>query len=244
MRAAPDAQRRLLDLARVDAARARLQHTANTLPEQRHLAKLEGERSERRVEVARLTGVVEGSEAELTRMQSDVELVETRMERDRQRMATSSNAKDLQGLEHELATLQKRRSDLEDIELEIMERLDAERAQLAEATAQRDRIESEAAELAVLRDKAIESLKQEAKVLAGERRSLLAELPAELVELYESRRTRGVGAAELVGNVTMATGVELDHADLVRIAAAAPDEVVMCPDSGAILVRTERSSKG
>ncbi|CAG7845429.1 putative protein [Pseudoclavibacter triregionum] len=244
MRAAPDAQRRLLDLARVDAARARLQHTANTLPEQQHLGKLEGERSERRAEVAHLTGVVEGSEAELTRMQSDVELVEARMERDRQRMATSSSAKDLQGLEHELATLQKRRSDLEDIELEIMERLDAERAQLAEATAQRDRIESEAAELAVLRDKAIESLKQEAKVLAGERRSLLAELPAELVELYESRRMRGVGAAELVGNVTMATGVELDHADLVRIAAAAPDEVVMCPDSGAILVRTERSSKG
>lgn len=243
MKASPDDQRRLLDLAALDSARARMQHTANHLPEQHHLQQLEGERSRRRSEFARLTGVVEDSEAELRRMQSDVEVVEARMARDEERLAATSSAKDAQGLEHELATLRRRRSDLEDIELELMERLDGERAARDAAREERDRIEAEAAELTRLRDEAIASLKREAQENAAARRQLVASLPSELAELYDQRRGRGgVGAAELVGNVTMATGVELDHADLQRIAATPADEVVMCPDSGAILIRTAKSA--
>lgn len=243
MKATPDAQRRLLDLAALDAARARMQHTANHLPEQHHLKELEAERSRRRAELARLAGVVEDSETELKRQQSDVELVETRMARDEQRLASTTSPKDAQGLEHELATLRRRRSDLEDIELELMERLDGERAALETARGERDRVEAEATELARLRDEAIAALKREAKANAQDRAALVAALPADLVALYEQRRARGgAGAAELVGGVTMASGVELDHADLARIGQTPADEVVMCPDSGAILVRTERSA--
>lgn len=244
MRASPDDQRLLLDLASLDAARARMQRTANALPEQRHLAELEADRSHRRAELARRTGVVEDSDAELARVRSDVEVVEQRMARDEQRLTATASPKDAAALERELETLRRRRGDLEDIELEIMERLDAERAELDAARAERDRVEAEASELTRLRDEAIASLRREATENAVARQELVARLPEDLVAFYDARRGRGPGAAELVGNVTMATGVELDHADLVRIAAAEPDEVVLCPDSGAILVRTERSARG
>lgn len=244
MKASPNDQQQLLELARLDAQRARLEHTAKNLPEQHHLLELKDERSARRAELVRMTGIVEDSEAELRRQQSDVELVEQRLRRDEERLANARNAKDAQGLEHEIATLKKRRSDLEDIEIELMERLERERRELDTARETRDRVEQQADELTALRDRAVENLKQEARANALARRELVAKLPNELVEQYESCRGRGgVGAAELVGAVTMATGVTLDHADLVKISQAPADEVILCPDSGAILVRTERSAR-
>lgn len=244
MKASPNAQLQLLELARLDAQRARLEHTAKNLPEQHHLLQLKDERSTRRAELVRLTGVVEDSEAELRRQQSDVELVEQRLKRDEARLAASTSVTDVQGLEREIATLKKRRSDLEDIELELMARLERERAELTDAREQRNAVEQQADELTELRDRAVEHLQQEAKTNALARREVLKQLPQDVIELYESCRGRGgVGAAELVGAVTMATGVTLDHVDLTRIAAAPADDIVMCPDSGAILVRTERSAR-
>ena len=66
-----------------------------------------------------------------------------------------------------------------------------------------------------------------------------------MLELYEKQRERyGIGAAELVGRVTTGSNVTLDAQDVKRIVESAPDEVVLCPDSNAILVRTDRSAAG
>jgi hypothetical protein len=62
--------------------------------------------------------------AELARVESDVAVVDARAARDTERLASSANAKEAQGLEHELVSLAKRKSDLEDAQLELMERLE------------------------------------------------------------------------------------------------------------------------
>ncbi len=41
--------------------------------------------------------------------------------------------------------------------------------------------------------------------------------------------------------MSTASGVTLTNSDLQSIRAAAPDDVVLCPDSDAILVRTPES---
>ena len=62
---------------------------------------------------------------ELRKSEADVEQVSTRAARDRARLeAGTGSAKDLQGLQHELESLARRQSDLEDVELEVMERLE------------------------------------------------------------------------------------------------------------------------
>lgn len=243
MKASPETQRRLLDLADLDATRARLQHRANTMPEQRELKDMEQARAEHRAWVVRATGELEDVRAELVRVQDDVTLVEQRLERNRDRQSASgATAKDLQGLEAEVETLERRQSLLEDTQLEIMQRVEDAEVELERARSAQATVERSAEELVTRRDAARAELQAEAKVVAGARKSLLNELPTELIELYERQRERyGIGAAELVGNVTTGSNVTLDAQDVASIAAAAPDEVLLCPDSNAILVRTERS---
>ena len=242
MRATPDAQRRLLDLAELDAQRVRLQHRANTMPEQQALKGLDQARTEHRAWVSKATGELEDAQAEQRRLESDVELVEQRLTRDESRLQASTSVKDIQGLEHEIASLRQRRLLLEDQELEVMERVESLDAELQRARSAQSQVELEAEELVTKRDAARAELQREAKVVAQARKALTPEIAPDLLALYEERRERyGVGAAELVGRVTTATNVTLDPNDIDRILNAAPDDVIVCPDSSAILVRTDRS---
>ncbi len=75
--------------------------------------------------------------------------------------------------------------------------------------------------------------------MQGARGALVAELPADLVALYEKQRDRyGVGASLLRRGVSEASGFALLADELAKIKAAAPDDVLLCPSSEAILVRT------
>ncbi len=78
--------------------------------------------ADRLVQVRTTVGDVQ---RELRKAEADVEQVSTRAARDRARLeAGTGSAKDLQGLQHELESLARRQSDLEDVELEVMERLE------------------------------------------------------------------------------------------------------------------------
>ncbi|MDO5052265.1 MAG: hypothetical protein Q4E05_05165 [Pseudoclavibacter sp.] len=244
MRATPEAQRVLLELAAVDAERIGLQEQARSMPEQRRLRDLQTARAEHRAWVAGSTGAVEELEAETARLESDVRLVNERLARDEERSQRSSSAKELAGLEHEIASLRRRREQLEDAELELMERSEAARAELERARSAQREVEAQAERLTSERDARRAELQARAKVNSAARAALLRRIEPELLALYERQRERyGVGAAELVGEITSGSNVRIDPSELSRILAADPDEVLLCPDSGAVLVRTERSAK-
>lgn len=243
MKATPQAQRRLLDLAGLDAERVRLQAQAKAMPEQRALRDLETARAEHRAWVARQTGEVEELQAQQGRAESDARLVEERLARDEERMQHSASAKEITGFEHEIEALKRRRGHLEDAQLSIMEQLERAQAELDRAIQAQRAVEAEAEELIIKRDAKRESLRAEARVNSAARTQLVQQIDAELLALYEKQRERyGIGAAELVGEITSGSNVRLDPVDLQRILAAGEDEVVLCPDSGAILIRTERSA--
>ena len=78
--------------------------------------------------------------------------------------------------------------------------------------------------------------------MAGERSRLSDAFSRELLDLYERQRARyGIGDALLRGGVSLASNVRLTGSDLEAVRRAAPDDVVICPDSSAILVRTAES---
>ena len=86
-------------------------------------------------------------ELELKRSENDLELVETRISKDRDRLQTTSSAKDAQGIEHELTSLAKRKSELEDLELAVMEQLEKVRAELESATKSKQSAEKDLSSL-------------------------------------------------------------------------------------------------
>src|SRR5690606_21692046 len=134
----PEDQALLLDLQAEDTRLQQLTHRANALPELAELEALAKEETEARRVFAERQNALDDTNAELKRTESDVELVETRIARDSERLQGSSSVKDVAALEQELAALKRRLNDLEEIELTIMERVEEQQAELDAAQATLD----------------------------------------------------------------------------------------------------------
>ena len=240
--ASPEDQALLLDLQSIDTKLQQLAHKADSLPELAALVRLAREAEEVRLQLGADGGALDDARTELKRVESDVELVETRIKRDTDRLDATSSVKDVVGLEAELTSLRKRRSDLEDIELTVMERIEELEATAAATTARHDELGAQVASVESDRDAALATLNGERTNATEHRATIVGTLPAELFALYERQRERyGTGASMLQGGVSSASGVKLNESDMAAIRAAAPDDVVLCPDSNAILVRTSES---
>lgn len=242
VKADPRDQRELLRVQELDNAIAQATRSIANPPQAKQLAELEPQAAEIRGRRLSVTGELEDARAELSRLESDVEIVEARMTRDSERVQHTASVKDVAALEAELQSLRKRRGDLEDIELAIMERIEALEIQLAGIDAEGADIEGKVAQLEAERTAEIETLERKRTDASADRTAIASGLPADLVALYEKQRDRyGVGAARLVGGVSLASNMKLSPSDLAEVRSAADDEVVLCPDSGAILIRDENS---
>lgn len=242
LKASPTDQALLLDLQALDTKLAQLDHRARSLPELGTLAGLVSQSDAVRVRLAEQSGTAEDIAIELKRVESDVEIVETRIARDSERLQGSSSVKDVAALEQELGSLRKRLGDLEEIELTVMERLEEQQAVVASAKAELDELSTTIASTEAARDAALAIIDGERSSAAADRRAIEERVPAELLALYEKQRSRyGTGASLLRGGVSLASGVKLLEDELQKIRAAAPDDVLICPSSDAILVRTDES---
>ena len=242
MRAAPRDQEKLLDLQRIDTRSQQIQHAKRTLPQLTELTQVGAAGDALRRRLATEQGTLEDLRTELGRIESDVKVVETRIARDSSRLQSTSSSKDAQGLEHELASLNKRRSDLEDMELTVMERIEEQEAVVGGLDEERRTLAVRRESLETERQQAVGALDAEAAQLTAEREALAASLPADLLALYERQRSRyGIGAALLRRGISGGSNVALTASDLAAVRAAAPDEVVLDPESGCILVRTAES---
>ncbi|VXB33041.1 zinc ribbon domain-containing protein [Frigoribacterium sp. 9N] len=242
MKASYEHQALLLDLQQLDTALRQIAHKGANLPEIAVLASLEGDGSRLRSRLATEQGAWEDAQSELKRIESDVAVVEARVVRDEQRIASSSSSKDVAALEGELAALAKRRSDLEDLQLEVMERVESLGAVAAVTRGELDQLDTRRVDAETGRDAKLAELEAERAEVVANRETIAATVPADLLALYERQRDRyGVGASLLRGGVSSASGVALTGSDLAAVRAAAEDDVVLCPDSNAVLVRTYES---
>jgi uncharacterized protein len=245
VKASPEEQLRLLELADLDAELGRLDHRRRNLPEHAEVARLEQRDRELRDEIAAL----EAREGDLKREQgkadADVEQVRSRITRDRGRLDAGqvSSPRELENLQSEIESLLRRQADLEDVELDVMERLEAAQARLKEAGAERASIGAELDSVTARRDAALAELAGLSAQAADRRAAVAAQEPADLLELYERLRSQhgGVGAAALRRGQCQGCHLTLNTADLNVIRAAAPDDVVRCEECRRILVRTDES---
>lgn len=156
---------------------------------------------------------------------------------------TVSDPKQLESLVAEVGHLRKRISDLEDAELEVMEKLEAATARAGELKTAADRVRAEVDRLTGERDTKIAAINAEAAERKAERTAAQPDLPDDLLALYEKVRAshNGVGAAELRNRRCTGCQLEINAAELRVFAAAPDDEVLRCEECSRILVRTENS---
>lgn len=242
LKADPADQALLLELQALDTRLQQLGHRAASLPEAAEATRLAAERAELDRTLTERTGAWEDARAELARTEADVEVVDARIARDGERLQGSASVKDIAALEQELAALAKRKSDLEDIELAVMETVEERETELEAARRTAADLDARIAEAIAARDTALAALEGERQDADANRKTVAAKVPDELLALYEKQRARyGVGASLLRGGVSQASGVALNASDMNTVRSAAPDDVLLCPDSNAILVRTAES---
>lgn len=243
MKAEPAVQRQLLDLAKADAELTRVAHRRRTLPELAQIEDVEKRLRERRDALVSVQTTASDLERDVAKQEREIESVRARADRDRQLMASGSvSAKQLADLEHELQTLARRQSVLEDDQLELMERKEAVDADVQRTAAEVDKAERELADARKRRDEALADLDTTQARREADRENLVPTLPEALVALYERVRAhKGIGAALLKARRCGACQLELDRSAISEIKAAAEDEVVQCENCDAILVRTLES---
>jgi uncharacterized protein len=182
---------------------------------------------------------------EQTKVDADVESVKTRRARDQQRMDQGliSNPKDLQRMQEEMVSLARRISSLEDDEIEVMERLEEAQNGLDTFVGEVAGLDADIAEVTSTRDTRFADIDQALASLEGDRGPVVAELPADLLALYDRLRESkgGVGAALLRARRCQGCNLDLDNAELATIRQAPSDEVIRCDDCSRILVRTDES---
>lgn len=242
MKADPADQARLLELQDLDNHLRQIQSKSKNLPEAAAVADLEAEVAQAKATQRDALGVVDELKAEMSRAESDVALVEQRIAKDTERSQHTSSAKDAQGLEHEIQSLKERLSMLEEVELGVMERLEAAEAELSGADQAVTELASRLTEAQQRLQKAKDELEADYQATTSKRTEMAATIPEDLLALYERQRERyGLGASLLQRGISSASGVTLTESDLHEVRQAAADDVVLCPDSNAILVRTGES---
>jgi predicted nucleic acid-binding Zn-ribbon protein len=237
-------QQKLLALAAEDVALSQLAHRRRTLPELAAVdSAIEAERGFAE-QVVRAETEVRDLQRDVKRLEGDVDTVRQRAAKDQKLLDSGSVvAKQMTDLQHELESLARRQSDLEDQELELMEQLETAEATLsraqegqAKAVADRERAEQ-------LRDDALADIAEGTTRHEAARSAAAASIPADLLALYERIRTQtgGTGAAMLKARQCQGCRLELFGRELAAVRSADPHEVVRCDNCGRILVRTAES---
>ena len=237
----PADQRKLLDLADLDARIHRDEKVAGNPPQAERVRELIAQRATLTQELGARANARDDITAELKRLESDVAVVDARITRDTERLAASSNAKQAQGFESELVSLQRRKSDLEDTEIALMERLEAADAAVAEQEALIAETNAQGAQLSAEAKATVADATARLEGARRDRDAVAASVPADLLALYERLASRGNGAGLLRAGACEACRMVLPPSDLATVRRAQTDEVVFCPECGAILVRTEES---
>ena len=237
-------QQKLLELAAEDVALTQLTHRGRTLPE---VAAVEAaEEAERSIaaDVVRAETQARDLGREVKRMESDVETVRAREEKDQKLLDSGSvSPKELTNLQHELASLKRRQSDLEDQELELMERLEVAEKALAVAQSGVEQARADLERARQLRDDALADVADGTKRHEAARAEVAGGISAPLLSLYDRIRaqTGSTGAAMLKARQCQGCRIELYGNELSAVRNADPHEVVRCENCGRILVRTAES---
>lgn len=240
MKAEVAQQRALLDVAGLDGELNRLAHRGARLPEQQRHGELERRRRAGADRLAALAISLGDLDAEIAKLESEVEAVRRREDRDRGLLHSGavSDSRQLSDLQRELDTLERRQASLEDSLLEVMERREQLGADHAAGRAGLDGVEAELAAAREALDAALAGVEQSRAQAAARRADIAAGIDAGLLDLYERQRAAsGIGAARLLGGRCGACRIELDRGELSRISAAPDDEVLRCPECRAILLR-------
>ncbi len=238
--ASADQQLKLLELAAIDTKLMQLNHQRAGVPEIKLTQDLEIELGSIELRIVAADTEVSDLTQSQAKAESDVEQVASRIAKDQAKLdGGQASPKELEGLQHELGTLANRLSELEDVELEVMQQLEDAKNAYETLTHDRNKVAAELDEAKGILNNKLAELDAQIATEKANKDSILIQLPKELADLYENVcfDHGDVGAAKLEKGSCQGCHIALDATELNRIKALPAETVLRCEECRRISVR-------
>lgn len=237
MKASLEQQQELLSLGALDIEIARLRRAISEASNPKATEELRTQQLEYASQLVDARGRLDAVQLEMKRAAEDLSTVEARIEKDKERLLSTSSSKDAQGIQHELETLTRRKSELEDIELGLMDDSDTANSAYEEIAAKKAVVDADLAGVMEHQEAEILKLRSGLDLTQAKRAQQASRLDSELVSLYEKKAARGIAVARLNGRECGACRMNIGATALNEINALDKDQLPTCPDCQAILIR-------
>ena len=230
----------LLEVQALDISTDQLRHRRAHLPERTELASVQsalhaletraGEVQTERDEIARNE----------KRLEDEIAMVRDKAaETDKKLYSGTVNVpRELSALQEEIEALNRRQSQLEDQELELMEKAEPLDAELSTLAAQRSLLDEQAAGLLARIAEEEVVIDAELAEVIGRRAGAVGGIPAEMLDEYEQLRGAlgGIGIARLNGNRCEGCHLTLSAVDVDRIRHDPDGSIAHCTECNRMLV--------
>jgi uncharacterized protein len=237
MKATETQQADLLSLANLDLQITRAKAAIRNLSSGAQFASLRETQRDLAAKLIAARNALDTVNLELKRSETDLQLVEQRIAKDQARLNSTNNSKDAQGIQSELESLAKRKSDLEDIEIAILEQQEETKAVYSTVSADKASVDDELSAAEAKDEAELMKLRSGLDLLTNDREQQASRISADLIDLYVKKAARGVPIARLVGRECGACRISLGASAFNEVESLARDEIATCPECQAILVR-------
>jgi len=230
-------QSALLRLAEVDLEVAQIKHEISAAIDSKELEALRTELASVAGELIAARTTVENLEADQSRADDDLHLVDSRIARDKERLNQTSSAKDALGIQSEIESLSRRKDELEDTELAILAELEQAQAILKEISSRRDQINSAMAQLQATIQAKVDDLKARGRKLTADRQILVEKISVDVLAAYELLAKRQIAVGQVLDRSCSACRMGLTASAIDALSSLGEDEIGYCPECQAMMVR-------
>jgi predicted nucleic acid-binding Zn-ribbon protein len=228
----------LLSLQRLDSELEQLAGRRRRLAEHAALAEATAAQDAWSAEVAGHRRIADEATEAIVRAEADGAALDAKQARLEMQLKTIISPREAEALMSEISGLKARHSDLDDVELEAMERQAEAEVALNSLQLDEERLATAVAEATAARDAALAELAVEEAALLERRAEAAAALDGSELQLYDALRKRhdGVAIASLDGARCSGCHLDLSPAELDTIRHAAGPDLPDCPQCGRLLV--------
>jgi predicted nucleic acid-binding Zn-ribbon protein len=230
-------QSALLKLSQVDLEIEQIKNEISKAISSKELTDVSGKLAEASEEVIAARTVFENLSMEARKADDNLHLVEERIARDLERLNNTSSPKDAQAMQSEVESLTRRKGELEEVELEILDRLEKSEQQLKNVSSQREEFQREVSELQESIQGQVDQLKTRGRKLTADRETLVSKIPQDALEKYKALAARQIAVGQIQNRACSACRMGLTASTIDSLSALAEDEIGNCPECLAMIVR-------
>jgi len=230
-------QSALLKLSQVDLEIEQVKTEISKAVNSQELSEASAKLSEASGEVLAARTTFENLTMEARKADDNLHLVEERIARDIERLNNTSSPKDAQAIQAEVESLTRRKSDLEEVELEVLERLEKAESELTSISNAREVLSQVVTNLQEAIQSQVDELKSRGRKLTADREILLAKVPEDVLSKYQNLAAKQIAVGQIENRSCTACRMGLTASTIDALSSLSEDQVGSCPECLAMIVR-------